>query len=174
MSLEVEDGTGLPDAESYQSVAELKAYWDAHGLSYAGKTNTEIEQAARRGTKYLDANYYERLPGNRVNGRDQALEWPRENVVDDDGVDLPSDELPVELLSAHSEATHRELVSPGSLTPDYVETERVVSEQVGPLQVTYSDQGTESNRPQVPMIDEIMRPILLAGPGLNSAWLMRA
>ena len=39
MALIVEDNTGLAGAESYISVAEFKTYADAHGHSYAGKTD---------------------------------------------------------------------------------------------------------------------------------------
>ena len=43
MALVVEDGTGLPDAESYVSVADCKSYLDARGRTAWGQL-TEPEQ----------------------------------------------------------------------------------------------------------------------------------
>lgn len=58
MALITEDGTGLSTAESYIDVAWFKAYCDAHGHSYAGKTDPQIEQALRRATAWLDARHF--------------------------------------------------------------------------------------------------------------------
>ncbi|WP_210235032.1 DnaT-like ssDNA-binding protein, partial [Mesorhizobium sp. M2D.F.Ca.ET.185.01.1.1] len=47
--------------------------------------------------------------------------------------------------------------------PDYVASEAVTKEKVGPIEVTYADAtaaGQVPNRPVVPAIDEILAPLL--------------
>lgn len=174
MSLTVEDGTGLADAESFLSVADAQAYWTAHGHSYAGKTDTEIEQALRRATQYITGRYRGRWPGTALNGRDQALPWPREDATDIDGEEIASDELPQELLDALAEAAIRELNDPGSLTPDSTETDRVKREKVGPLEVEYAGGTTADVRPTVTLIDELLAPILSVPDLGSTTFLQRA
>lgn len=180
MALTVETGEGLADADSYLSVAELKSYADARGLSYGGSTDTAIEQALRRGTRYVDGRYRSRFLGFRTRGRDQALEWPRQGVVVADlnlvgGVDLGwaigPNTIPRELIAAAAEASIRELVSPGSLTPDHTPSERIVSETVGPISTTYANM--DMTRPVVTIIDELLAP-LLSRTSAYSGSLVRA
>lgn len=75
MSLIVEDGTGLPNAESYVSVAQADAYFSATAVAdWAAATLADREVALRRATAYMDARYSFR--GERLRTV-QALAWPR-------------------------------------------------------------------------------------------------
>lgn len=75
MPLIVEDGTGLPNADSYVSVTDATAYHSAMGNpSWAGAAQADQESALRRATQYLDTRY--RYAGKRITTT-QALEWPR-------------------------------------------------------------------------------------------------
>jgi hypothetical protein len=114
----VEDGTGLPDADSYVSLVDFKAYADAYGLDYSSNSDGEVEQAIRRGTAFIDGTYGSRWPGDAVNGREQTLDWPRVKAEDVAGNDVPSDAVPKEVVTATSQASWRELVAPRSLQPD--------------------------------------------------------
>lgn len=76
MALEVEDGTGKSNADSYCSLADAATYhtnyeqqdaWDA--LSDEAK-----EAAIRKATRYIDAHYS--FYGIKQTA-EQALEWPR-------------------------------------------------------------------------------------------------
>ncbi|KAG1322096.1 hypothetical protein G6F63_013518 [Rhizopus arrhizus] len=103
------------------------------------------------------------FPGVRTAGRGQPNEWPRTGAVDYDGDPIQPDEVPDEVERGAYEAALRELASPGSLSPDYVATEAVTKEKVGPIEVTYADStaaGQVPNRPVVPAIDEILAPLL--------------
>lgn len=73
---------------------------------------------------------------------------------------LPSDAVPVQVVLACVHASLRELVAPGSLLPDYVRTQAVQTESVGPVSTTYFDRGPLSNSPVVPAVDVILRPLL--------------
>ena len=171
MALVVEDGTGLADADSYLDEADFEAR--AEGLGLALPATGDAEVALRRGTIYLEGRYAGRWPGYKINGRSQALAWPRRYVVDSHGDVVPQDEVPEEIKKALVEAAYREMVEPGVLTPDYVPGQRVVSETVGPISTTYADDSSASQRPTVTMIDEILWPLLLPG-GSGFAWLRRA
>ena len=75
----------------------------------------------------------------------------------------PCDALEIE--QATYEAALRELVSPGSLRPDYVAAEQVTREKVGPIEVEYAEsaEGTNPTQPVVSVINAMLAPLLLCG-----------
>lgn len=160
MALIVEDGTGLATAESYISVADFKAYCDAHGLSYAGKTDTQIEQALRRATQWIDATYSVRFDGYRV-AELQALLWPMSGLIDRGGYGIPSDAVPRQIVSATAEAGVRELASPQSLSPDVVPGEVVKREKIDKIEFEYAigSGGASVMAPALTVIDGILAPL---------------
>ena len=175
MTLIVEDGTGLANAESYLSVTDWTTRLAALGYTLTSTTEAKGEAALRRGTRYIDGTYAQRWPGQAVNGRDQALDWPRLYVVDSFGFPVASDEVPTEILEAVTEAAYREHEEPNSLVPDVTGGQRVISETVGPISIRYSDKGdpTVAATPVVPLIDQLLYPLLVAG-GSSVHWLRRA
>lgn len=153
---------GAVDAESYADVAAFKTYAGNMGYDIADKTDPEIEQALRRGTRWIDATYGARFVGSPTDSA-QALEWPRIGATWR-GSGLPNDVIPSQVKNAASEAAWRELTAPGSLSPDYVAAERVVREKVGELEVQYSDKvtGIADVLPVVSVIDGILAGLLVA------------
>lgn len=173
MPLIVEDGTGLPDAESYISVEEFKSYADAHGLPYSTSTDVQIEAGLRRGTAYIDGKYtmqnscgrWESMfSGAKAQGRAQALQWPRSGATDSDGMQIASNEVPREIKGATAEAALREIALPGSLSPDYVAARSIKREKVGPLEtefaVSHASSGAGSVRPVITIVDEMLATLL--------------
>jgi hypothetical protein len=169
MTLIVEDGTGLPDAESYVSVEDAQTYAERRGLDFDVSPPDDLEAALRRATTWIDATYGPRFGGTRKNGRAQALQWPRADATDAYGEDVPDDEVPVEVVHATIEAAVRELATPGGLNPDYVGTERVVREKVGDLEVQYADGkgGADDARPVISVIDGILAPLIGGASGVG-------
>lgn len=81
MAIIVEDGTGLPDAESYISVAELQAYCTKQGKdSIAALPDARLEVLLRQATTYMLGAYGPIWKGARA-VPSQALDWPRSGVV---------------------------------------------------------------------------------------------
>lgn len=165
MALVVEDGSVVPGANSYVDMT----YADAYHLSRnntawaegASSPDTDREGALIRATQWLDATYRSRFPGAKVGGRSQSLQWPRTGAVDADGNTIADDEIPTEIMQATCEAALRELSSPGSLSPDYNNSQRVVSEKVGDLAVTYSDSASAADMtPVFSIIDGILEGLL--------------
>src|SRR5690606_25452715 len=88
VALEIEDGTGVPDADSYATAAELADRAAAYGGTVPGD-DTGREVLLRRAAEAMNAM---RWKGRRVSAL-QALAWPRSGVTVDGEV-LPSDEIP--------------------------------------------------------------------------------
>ncbi len=167
MTLAVEDGSGVEDADAYISIDDFNTYCDARAFAVDERDAADeetIEASIRRATLYIDGKYRSSFPGSKVGGRSQSLEWPREDAEDAAGEEIGEDEVPVEVINATAEAAWRELLDPGSLTPDYVSSQHTQSETVGPISVTYVPQtGASDTRPIVQVIDEILAPLISGG-----------
>jgi len=158
MALTVETGAGLADAESYASVAEFKAYAAKVGHDYTTPAypDTQIEQALRRATVWIDAKYRDQFQGTWTVST-QALEWPRSGVLyRNSGVEAYS--VPVLLKNALCEAAWREMTVSGGLTPDQF-GDQIKRDKVGDVETEFRA-GAVNARPWVPVIDDILSGLL--------------
>ena len=131
MALIVEDGTGLPNAEAYISVADADSYFAKRGNSaWSALTVDAKEVALRLGADYMAAVYGPRWCGERLTDT-QALDWPR----DEQGV-------PEAVKRANAELAVR--ASAGVLLAD--QGAQVKQETVGPISVTYADGARQETR----------------------------
>lgn len=164
MALIVETGTGLPDAESYASVAQADAYHADRGGSAWGPLSVPQKEAAlRRATDYLQQNGG-RWQGYRVSAA-QALDWPRSGVVVD-RMPVPADSIPVQLVRACCELALKATTQ--ALAAD--EAAQVKSEKVGQIEVVYADGARQQTR--FAAVEAMLRP-LQASSG-NTIALVRA
>lgn len=143
-------------ADSYVTTDEFNEYSKKYGYNLAGFKDEDIEQACRRGTRWLDATYGNRFIG-KVASVDQSLEWPRKEAVWR-GCSVNDAIIPVAIKNAACEAIWRELTKPNSLAPDYIQSEAVKQEEVGEISVTYKDgKGTaEDVMPVITIIDRLL------------------
>lgn len=162
MSLVVETGLGLSNAESYASVADSVAYHAARGAdTWLTLTTSQQEQALRRATTYLVGKYRMRWAGARM-ATTQSLDWPRSlvPVVDTPRQSYyPDDTVPNEVMAACCSMALR--AAAGELLSD--QGQRATSVTVGPISTTY-----ESGTPvatQYPEVDALLRPLLRSGSG---------
>ena len=152
---------GSASADSYAALTFADTYHLNMGNTTWTGTDALKENALRRATAWVDGRYRAKWPGYRGNGRSQALGWPRYDVIDWEAQTVPFTSIPIEVQKATAEAALRELVSPGSLTPDYVATDRVTQESVGSISVTYADiGGADAMRPMLIAVDEILAPLI--------------
>lgn len=151
----VEDGTGLRDSESYASVADADAYLSSRGMGiWSDLKDSEKEQALRRATDYMTAEYRPKWLGKRVSAA-QSLDWPRLDVeLDDVGV-LPSNFVPREVTRACVELAFR--AASGELLED--EEARVLEETVGPITTKYDKDST--SRKKYLIVDNMLRPFTI-------------
>lgn len=165
MALVIEDGTGKSNSESYVSVADTQAYAELRGLEFDA-SDEDAEAALRRATTWIDARYRSGFSGYRVNRRNQSLEWPRHDAYDAADNYVTYNTVPREIVQATEEAAIRELVEPGSLSPDLVTGETMKRVKVGPIEIDYaSSSDAYDNRPISTVIDDILSSLLVYSGG---------
>ena len=153
MSLIVETGAGLPNAESYISVADATAYHAARGNTAwaALADDTTREQLLRKATDFMEQNYRSRWAGYMLT-LTQALAWPRFEVpvkgyavtglgaASGFGAYYPSNVVPAQVANACAELALR--AATADLSPDKGPQKQ--SFKVGPISTTYVA-GTRQN-----------------------------
>lgn len=104
MTIVVEDGTGLANADSYVSVAEADLLMSAtsYNADWAALTTGEKEDLLKAATRYLDASY--RWYG-KAKTNTQALGWPRTKNYNLQGQLIPAGTVPSDLKKATVLAT---------------------------------------------------------------------
>lgn len=163
MSLVVETGAGLSDAESYISVADASTYVTAFGGNalWTVADTAAKETALRIAAQYLDSKY--RFRGQK-NSFEQALAWPRYNAIDDDEFVLSNDELPIKLKQAQVEAALRHLAGDNLLgvidKPGAIASESVT---VGPIQKSVSYVAGRVPYKAYPKIQALLKSIIETG-----------
>lgn len=156
MAIVVEDGSGLPGAESYASVSDADTYQAARGRTlWAALSTNEKEQALRRATDWMLQEYRDRWQGTRMT-ETQALDWPRYDVCLD-GYWVATDTVPKEVVRACIEMAFR--AASGDLLKD--QGAQVQSKSVGPISVTYA-QGARQNV-KYAAVDSMLRGLLSGG-----------
>lgn len=158
MSLNVETGTGDADSDAYVSVADCATYATARGLTFPTSPAGPAEAAIIRATAAIDAMYRARFPGQRLNGRTQALEWPRKYASDAEGNPIAEDEIPQEVINATCEAAVRELAAPNSMMPDLERGGQIKSIKAGSVAIEYG--GNATARTAFTLIDGILAGLL--------------
>lgn len=103
MALIVEDGSIVPNADSYVSLAEIDTFNDNYVSDPAWDTATDQDQevAARQATLTVDSCFTEDWIGTLVEN-DQSLDWPRSNAVASNGRTYADNEIPKILRDACS------------------------------------------------------------------------
>lgn len=159
MALTIEDGTNVSGADSYLSVVDADTYHADRGNSTWTGTDTAKEVALRRATVVLDSYNW---MGLRTNGRSQPLQWPRVSVWDKEGLAILSNEIPQEIKDAVAEVALRELVTPGTMTPDVVIADKVKSERIGDISVEYANvkTGVDASIPVLTLVQELIGDFL--------------
>jgi hypothetical protein len=167
MSLIVENGSGLANAESYISVADADIYHSNRGnADWASLTTTAKEQSLRKATDYIEQVYRLRFLGYR-HTEAQALSFPRDEVQRKDFTYLnqfsfyPNDVVPVEVAYACADLGLRS--SAGDLAADI---ERIVKkEKVASLEVEYDN--TKPAYTKYRAIDNLLAPFLSGSSGVS-------
>lgn len=163
MTIIVEGGTGVADANSYVSMDDCATYCDARGYTFSTGITEAKEAALIRARTSLDTTYRSRYPGYRTNGRDQELEWPRTEATDADGEEIAGDEIPQEIIDAQCEFAVRELAEAGSTMPDLERGGNVKRLKAGSVEVEYGGNATATTT--FTIVDGILSGLLGGGDG---------
>lgn len=157
MALTIEDGTGVPGANSYNSLPEIRSFASARGLDLPA-ADADLEILAIQAFDYIES-FRTRFQGMKttVSLRHQ---WPRSGVVVD-GYYVPSDVIPAELKDAHAQATVEAYSTDLMSNP----TAAVKKEKVDVLEVEYQESSPVSMSPSFPKVDAFLAPLLSSGGG---------
>ena len=167
MSLIVEDGTGLPNSESYISVADADTrHANLGNTAWAALATAVKEQALRKATAYMLQAYRQRWVGYRVKVDPmQALDWPRYGV-EVDHFPVHFDIVPAEVANACADLALK--ASTGDLAADL--TPSIIRKKVGPIETEYNRGSPQWTRYRA--IEMMLAPYLTGGPSM--ATLVRA
>lgn len=165
----------MPDF--YGTVAAADIYHTARGnTAWAGSPDDKTA-ALLRASAYVDSfgngpAAFTLWPGVKTAGRLQLRAWPRTGAFDIDGAAIDADTVPVEVEHATYEAALREIVAPGSLTPDYTPGSQVKREKVDVLEVEYMTAADTGNgnpvRPVVDTVRDLLAPLLFGYVGMTA------
>jgi hypothetical protein len=167
MTLTVETGAGLADADALVSLADCDAYHTAQGHADWTGPDADKESAIRRATTHLSRAVT--WTGVRTHGRAQALAWPRSGCVDGEGNGIASNEIPGEIADACAELALIELATPGALSPVVTPSDAVKSETIGPISVEYAlpTASVNEHRAKSAAVMDLIRHFVCSG-GLSS------
>ena len=166
MPLTVEDGTGLADADALVALAYVDDYHTAFGNSAWIGGDADKEAAVRRASAYLSHSV--QWKGYRLNGRSQALSWPRTGVYDGEAHEVPSDEVPEEVQQATAEIALRELTNPGLMSPDVTPADQKVLVAVEGIRWEKTgERGAEAKRPVLLLVRDLLNGLTEARSRLS-------
>lgn len=137
----VEDGSGVPNANSYVTVAEYRAYATPRGVSLP-VSDAEVETQLILACDYLESLSWLGMPTYD----DQALAWPRDEIRI--GCNLIADDMvPNKIKLAQMQLAIQ--VNAGiDLLPSVAGgTASIVREKVGPLETEYATSLTVGTQP---------------------------
>src|SRR6187402_1351463 len=131
MALIIEDGTGVPGANSYVTVLEFQDWLTARGIALTG----DPEQQLIKAMDYLESLSFVGEPVQC----DQSLQWPRYCVWIDNCY-FPSNQIPSQLKTAQMQTAQSIDIGNDPLSTLPRLTSSVT---VGPISVTY-EKGSNS------------------------------
>lgn len=156
MALIVEDGSGVAGANSYVTVAEVRAWAGARGLTLPAGDST-VEQLILKAMDLVES-FRARFTGSKTDAA-QALQWPRTNASLD-GAELEDDVIPAELKSAvfqlTVEAQSTDLQPTGS-------GQEVLREKIDVIETEYAKRGSGSVTPQFNKAMAFLEPLFKSG-----------
>lgn len=153
MALVVEDGTIVPNANSYADLSTIRAYSLARGVDLSAVPDADLEVPAIKAMDYLEASdQTRRYQGDRVD-IGQELSFPRSGVYVD-GMALPADEVPRYAVHAQCALT-MEIYAGADALPSRTGGQ-VVKEKLGDLEVQYSEKGPDPFTPAFGTVDALL------------------
>jgi hypothetical protein len=161
MAFVPEDGTGLPDANSYVSVEDADEYFELAPGNWVGE-DSDKQRWLVSATSYIDTAFRAGLLCYSKLSEDQALIFPTKEM---------GEGLPVELIKACCEYAVR--AKAGPLMPDPVVDATgfavvTTRKKVGPIEKEFSVAGGQQTAMlwrSYPYPDSLMRGLLCAGYG---------
>ena len=157
MTIIVEDGTGVSDANSYLTLAEAVTLAENMGIPTADMTEDDVIKGMGEVHKYGN-----RFKGSRTNSTQSVLaDFPRTNCSRY-GTTLDNDAIPSECKQAQVAAAvsiHNGTTSFGVNAGKVTTGEEVV----GAVKVSYADSSSKSNSQTIEQTYSLLRPLMTSG-----------
>lgn len=153
MTIIVEDGSDVPDANSYVSLDNARTYAVSRGFVLPS------DDALATVNLMLAMDYLEaqslRYQGEKTSA-DQSLQWPRKYVTVDRRA-FPEDQIPKQLVTAQCWLACQSGTGV-DLMPNYVGV-GIKSEKLGPLETVFSDTVNPTGAAILPYADSLLKPL---------------
>lgn len=162
MALIIEDGSLLAGANSFVSVAEVRAYASARA-SILSDDDADVEVNAIKATDYIKSLSH-RFKGQEIEAA-QALPFPRLYIVVN-GFDIPSDSVPQNIKDACCQLAIESAA--GVVLMPTTSGQITTKEKVGPLETIYSDRSAPDGTQLFAAVTALLRPFMIGGGGLGS------
>jgi len=156
----IEDGTIVTNANSYVTLAEIKAYATARNITLG--TDPVIESQSVLAVDYLESKRTQ-YQGSKVSEL-QELQFPRYNVKID-GFDIAETAIPNNLKKAQCQLIV-EQANGGVLMPTQLEA-AVKKEVVGPIETEYAVSVGAINQPVFSAVDALLEPLFNTSSGFS-------
>lgn len=160
MSLTVEDGTIVAEADSYVSVADYRAFAAKYAVTLP-VADGDCEAQLRKAADYL-MQYEDRFVGDRAD-EEQVLSWPRANATIN-GFEIEDDVIPKQLKNAQMQAA-LEINAGSTLLPssDGKQVKRFKVDVIEKEYMTAQDSGGTSGVPSFASVNVWLDQLLEAG-----------
>lgn len=158
MTIIVEDGSNIPNSNSYVSLADARAI-----LTPLGQDLDSVDEVAEQqillAANYVDA-FRKRYQGWKTVST-QSMQWPRV-MVSIDGSSIAIDVIPQDLIDAQVFAAYE--VSLGQILQPTSTNQSVQSEEVvGAVKVSYFDTGSIDGSPILVRVNDSLNPLFTFG-----------
>lgn len=154
ISIIVEDGSLVDNANSFVSVADARIYAESRGVKLPSDDD-EVAAMLVNASDYLEAQEC-LFQGKRVSPS-QSLTWPRTGVVLNCDA-LPSNVIPKSLIAAQIQLAMA--INAGfDLQPNISPQDYVTREKVGPLETEYADPVSVGIMPTFTAANALLAPL---------------
>jgi hypothetical protein len=163
MAFEVETGSGSATATSYISVADADAYATEVGLTAWTGLDAVKETALIKAQRFITQCYRGSWKGTRAN-ETQALDWPRNDVWDQDGYLVSYSTIPAALKEAQVELAVRALTA--DLVSDLTTSDVGIgseSSSVGSVSYSVTFMGGKATQASYPVVERLLSPYCYSG-----------
>lgn len=168
-TITVETGAGTAGANSYVTLAECDTYLADYDEAnkWRDSTKEERETAILMAARAMQATYNGRWRGTRATSG-QGLDWPRNNVADNDGWSVASTAVPQQVKDAQCELASRHRTESTGVMPDISGGEGSIKREmfkVGSLEEETEYTGGKEQTAKFTVVEGLLKP-LLTRPGV--------
>lgn len=154
MALVIEDGTAKANANTYASVAELRAYAELRAATVPDE-DADCEVLLIKAMESLEAQNFVGIKRTK----DQALQWPRFDVMVEQWP-VNSNEIPRQLIQAQCALAIEAQITDLLPTTPANASGPVTQKTVGPITIAYANPTNVRRVPAVARAEALLRTLI--------------